>query len=59
METNKKRIEILLNAYECQLLELFRLQMAESNGETIDKDMENYLRRQIDITKNNIINKLV
>lgn len=55
MNQNKKMIEVLLNIYEYELLELFQLQMAEANGYDINKDREKELRKKLNITKNDII----
>lgn len=53
MKQNKKMIEVLLDIYEYELLQLFQIRQDDINGSKVDEEKE--ITRKLNITKNDII----
>lgn len=53
MKQNKKMIEVLLNIYEYELLQLFQIRQDDNNESKVDEEKE--ISRKLAITKNDII----
>lgn len=55
MSPNNKMIEVLLNIYEHELLQMFYISALKANQQKIDETEEHELREKLNRTRNDII----